>query len=204
MGKTKKPTYDVFISHAFSDRQLAAEVANILTSQGLCVFMESLALEAGRSFEDAIWEAMAESRAFVAIISSSASWGWIAFELGAAKAWNKPIYAVTADASLTGMPPGFNDLKVFTMSRIYEMTQLIAQSAEPLSQHDKNALLEAYVQVGVPLDQLASQPHQFGRLIQAFNRNSKRRLAGEQVMSLLLRSRKQGLLPTLAKRKRVS
>jgi hypothetical protein len=202
MAKTKNPTYDVFIAHTFSDRQLAEEVANILTSQGICVFMENRALEAGRSFEDTIWEAMAESRAFVAIISSSASWGWIAFELGAAKAWNKPIYVVTAEASLTGMPPGFGEMKLFPMSRVYEMTQLIAQSAEPLSQHDKDALLDAYAQVGIPLDQLASQPHQFARLIQVFNRNSKRRLAGEQLMSLLLRNRKQGLLPTLAKRER--
>jgi hypothetical protein len=202
MAKTKKVTYDVFIAHTLSDRQLAEEVASILASQGLCVFQENRAPEAGSSFEDTIWEAMAESRAFVAIISSSASWGWIAFELGAAKAWNKSIYAVTAEASLTGMPPGFSDMKVFTISRVHEMTQLIAQGAEPLSTPDKGALLDAYAQVGVPLDQLASQPHEFARLIQVFNRTSKRRLAGEQAMSLLLRYRKQGRLPTLAKRER--
>ena len=55
-----------------------------------------------QSFENLIWEAMSESQALVAIIPETDPSASIAFELGAAKAWNKPIYAVASNLLSVG------------------------------------------------------------------------------------------------------
>lgn len=66
----RKPTYDVFVSHSARDTEFSVEVARILGSHGLTVFVDA-DIAAGDVAEEAIWDAMAESQAMVAVISES-------------------------------------------------------------------------------------------------------------------------------------
>src|SRR5580704_7264515 len=91
-----KTTIDVFISHSHRDAAISAELARVLRSYDLRVFTDAEVV-GGQSIEDAIWEAMSESQALVALIPEGDPSAWIAFELGAAKAWNKPIFAIASN-----------------------------------------------------------------------------------------------------------
>src|SRR4051794_39344741 len=97
------PTYNVFISHSQKDAHLAAEISDILRAFDLRAITDS-EVKAGDRVEEVLWEAIAESQAIIAVIPETESNSAIAFELGAAKAWNKPVYAVTSDASLIRLP----------------------------------------------------------------------------------------------------
>ena len=57
-------------------------------------------------------------------------------------------------------------------------------------------LVREGLEVGAPVDQLALQPLHLAELVKLFNKQSERQLSGEQLMTWLLRSRKQGLLPS--------
>src|SRR5258708_7912237 len=106
------PIFDVFISHNHSDTQTAADVAAALKSYELEAFLDAnLPISVAKS-EDAIWEAMAECRALIAIIPSDTIGASMAFELGAAKGWNKPIYGVTTQASLRNLPAALYNVQV--------------------------------------------------------------------------------------------
>lgn len=122
----------------------------------------------------------------------------MAFELGAAKGWNKPIYGVTTQASLRNLPAALNNIQVFPRSRVEEVPELIARNLEPLSEDEIDRLITAYFQVGVPSDQLAVQPKHLMKLVKLFNRSGDRQIAGEQLLSFLLRLRKSRRLPVLA------
>lgn len=98
-----KSTFDVFISHSHRDAAVSEDIARVLRSYGLRVFTDP-EVGAGQTIEDAIWEAMSESQALVAIIPETDPSAWIAFELGAAKAWNKPIYAVASSPATARLP----------------------------------------------------------------------------------------------------
>ena len=199
---SSKPTYDVFVSYGHKDRPLAAQVADVMGTFGLDVFYEASDVKPGTKFEDAVWDAMAESRAFVAILPAESSLSSMSFELGAAKAWNKPIFAVASQHALTPLPTALHGVEVYPISRVGEIAESIAKSTAPLSEHDKKVLVETYVDIGLPVDQLVVQPRKFADFVKRFNKRSERQLAGEQIMSSLLRSRKHGLLPPISKRSR--
>ena len=77
----------------------------------------------GESVENAIWEAMSESQALVAIIPETDPSAWIAFELGAAIAWNKPIYAVASNPATARLPVGLQGIMIYPPSRIEEIAR---------------------------------------------------------------------------------
>ena len=159
-------------------------------------------LPPGCAVEDAIWEALAESYAVVAIIPEDAPASWMAFEAGAAKAWNKPVYGVAATATVPPAAATLQNVTILPASRVDEIAKLILESAEPISDGDRQRLGEAYSRIGVPVDQLPLQPQQLAKLVKLFNQHSGRQLSGEQIISLLLRFRKRGGLPSLGKRTR--
>lgn len=199
---SNKSTYDVFISYSHKDRPLAAQVADVMGTYGLDVFYETADVKPGTKFEDTVWDAMAESRAFVVIIPAESSVSSMSFELGAAKAWNKPIFVVASQHALTPLPTALHGAQVYPMSRVNEIAESIARSTAPVSEHDKKILVETYMDIGLPVDQLVLQPRKFAEFVKRFNKRSQRQLAGEQIMSSLLRSRKHGLLPPITKRTR--
>ena len=70
MSKTR-PICDVYISYGPLEARLASDVARILQSLDLAVF-DANAIPRDKHQEDAVWEAMAESEAFVVVVSEAA------------------------------------------------------------------------------------------------------------------------------------
>ena len=67
------------------------------------------------------WEALAESRALLTILSPSGLTSSMELEIGAARAWNKPIYGVVTDPSSTRVPPAFTRVDLYTAGRVQEI-----------------------------------------------------------------------------------
>jgi hypothetical protein len=141
-----------------------------------------------------IWEAMSESQALVAVIPETDPSASIAFEVGAARAWNKPIYAVAANPANVRLPLGLQGVIIYPPSRIEEIAQEIKKGSGVLSDADQPVLIEEYHRIGVPVDQLALQPKQLSTLTKQFKKRVKRNVAAEELVRTLLRLRKRGEL----------
>ncbi len=191
-------TYDVFISHSHQDTQSGQEIARILRSYDLQVFTNA-EIPVGAKLEDAIWDAMAESHAMVAIISEGEPSAWLVFEIGAARAWNKPVYGIVSNPSSTRLPAALHDLRVYPASRIDEVAQEIKRSSESLSDSEIESLVDAYRRTDVSVDQLALQPQRLSELTKQFQKQTGRQAPGEQLLRILLRLRKQRALPPISK-----
>jgi hypothetical protein len=190
-----KSTFDVFlISYSHRDAAVSADIARVLRSYDLSVFTVTEVINTGQSFEDMIWEAMSESQALVAIIPETDPSASIAFELGAAKAWNKPIYAVASNPATVRLPVGLQGMMIYPPSRIEEIAQEIKKASGLLSEADQAVLIEEYHRIGVPVDQLLLQPKQVSTLTKQFKKRTKRNVAAEELLRTLLRLRKRGEL----------
>jgi TIR domain len=186
-------TYDVFVSYNREDSRIAAEVAEVLQSYDLRVFTDT-EIGAGERMEDALWEAIAESQAFIAIIPEREPSAWTAFEFGAATAWNKPVYAIASNPSSTRLPAPLHRLAVFPPSRIEEIAQDIKRSLKPLTESEKSVLIDEYHRIGLTVDQLLLQPAQLAKLTRNFKRRTGRQIASEELVRMLLRLRKMRAL----------
>ncbi|NLS98000.1 MAG: toll/interleukin-1 receptor domain-containing protein [Planctomycetaceae bacterium] len=197
---TVTKTYDVFISHASSDSHLAADIAEDLESVGLEPFHAG-AMGPGTDVGDAIWEALAESRAVIAIVSPDVlpqAMGMV--EIGAAVAWNKPIYVVMNGSASTKLPVALSSYPVYTVARLGEVIQQIRTGFEPLNESERGALAEVYRNLKTPADQLSQSPKALRELTATFNRTVRKQFSGERLLSELIRMRKKGELPRLGTR----
>ena len=70
MAAVSRKTYDVFVSYSPKDAHLAAEIVSALRESGLEAFTER-DLAPGANVSEAVWEALAESRALLTIVSPS-------------------------------------------------------------------------------------------------------------------------------------
>ena len=195
MMATATKTYDVFISHAASDRHLVAEIAGTLESVGLEAFHGGT-VERGADVADAIWQALAECRAVIAIISPNASpqaMGMV--EIGAAAAWNKPVFLIINGPSSTKLPAALSNYPVYPVGRLGEVIQQICAGFEPLTDHDRRILADTYRDARTAVDQLSQSPKALRELTAQFNRNAGKQFSGERLLSELFRLRKRGQLP---------
>ncbi|MGO9467959.1 MAG: toll/interleukin-1 receptor domain-containing protein [Isosphaeraceae bacterium] len=192
----KKLSFDVFISHSHRDAAVSAEITRVLRSYDLKVFMDA-DVGVAQAVEDLIWEAMSESQALVAVIPETDPSAWSAFELGAAKAWNKPIYAVATNPATARLPVGLHGVTIYPPSRIDEIAQEIKKASGSLTDSDEAILIEEYHRIGVPVDQLVLEPKQLSTLTKQFKKRTKRHAAAEELVRALLRLRKRGRLRQL-------
>lgn len=199
MTKTR-PTYDVYLSHRRQDAELAADIAQVLRSYNLEVFTDA-ETSLGEPLEDALWEAMAESQALVAVIPEGEPSPTMLLELGAARAWNKPTYGIVFDLASTRLHTALRGLAVYPRSRIEEIAQEIKRSSELLSEAEIAILIEEYDRLGVPVDQIVLQPAHLSQLTKQFKARTKRQIAGEQLVRMLLRLRKSGALLAASRKK---
>lgn len=200
MTATLSKTYDVFISHVASDGPLATEIADSLEAAGLATF-HSGSVPEGSELGEAIWQALAESRALIAIISPdvpSHAMGMI--EIGAAAAWNKPVFLLINGPSSTKLPPALQSYPVYPLARLDEVIQVIRTGFEPLTDHERDVLAQTYLDMSTPADKLSQSPKALRTLTMKFNELTKRQFSGERLLSELLRMRKKGQLPRLASR----
>ncbi len=193
MAKTKK-THDIFLSYPFDLGAQAETVAEAFEKAGLAVFAVP-EVEPGQDVLQEMWQALAESWAVVALLKSKTLSPAVAIEIGAAAAWQKPIYLLTERKVRQDVAVDISMYEVFSISQIDEVVDLISRSLSPLNENQKDALKRAYQKLGVPTDQLLMEPASIDRLNKMILKQSKLKLSGERIMQELLRLRKKGKLP---------
>lgn len=193
MVSSSKKSYDVFISHSAKDAALADEIANACRAGGLEAFTD-IELATGTDTGEALWEALAESRALLTILPPSGPTPSMAIEIGAARAWNKPIFAVVTEPSSTRIPPALSGIRLYTTGRLQDVIEAAKSSAQQLSEEDRTTLAGLYPDIGVSVDQLALDPRALEGLVRRFEKARGKAVPGERLLSELLRLRKQGAL----------
>jgi hypothetical protein len=186
--------YDVFVSHSSRDAMLALDVANACRAGGLESVTEAELLNHEGDFSGALWEALAESRALLTILPREGPTPSMAIEIGAASAWNKPIYAIVTDpSSLRPLGP-LSEAPLYTTGRIQDIIKSIKSSTQQLSDEDRVYLAKLSADLGVSVDELALNPRQLGILVKQFDKARGKAVPGERLLSELIRLRKQGKL----------
>ena len=193
--KKEATAYDVFLSFALADAKTGELAARTLTHAGLTVFAPGK-LESGAKVSDAVWQALAEIVAMVAIVDpENPPAASLAVELGAAMAWHKPIYIVHAKAASTRFPDYLSDYPAYPISRLEDVARSIAALSTPLSADELSSLCHIYGDLGIPTDQLLLQPAAVEKVARAFAKATGREVPAEQLVHELIRLRKGGSLP---------
>lgn len=188
---------DVFISHSAADSNVALEVAESLDAVGLQTFHMGT-IQPGEDISEAIWEAIAESRALIVVVSPEIAMQAMRFiETGAAMAWNKPIYVLLNGPATTKLPGGLSQYPVYPLNRLDEVIQAIRTSFEPLTDDERNILADVYKDMATPADQLNQSAKLLRHLTTEFNKRTHKALSGERLLSEILRMRKKSYLPRL-------
>lgn len=201
---TATPTYDVFLSHSSRDKDFAADVANRVQAEGLEPFYDA-SIQVGETVSQAIWDALAECHAFIVIVSPESSpdaMGMV--ELGAAAAWNKPIFVLLNGPASMRLPEALQGYRAYPLNRVDEILGQIRHNLEPISDDERKVLAETYRDVNVPADQLGQSPRFLRQLVEQFNAKTQKHLSGDRLLSELLRMRKQAKLPRLSQQRRIS
>lgn len=99
--------YDVFVSYAPSDREIAKAIVKALSDAGLAVYTGQEMLRAGQDWGKSLRDALMSSREVCLIVSPQAlASAWIMAELGAAWALGKPVVPVlVSPVRHEDMPP---------------------------------------------------------------------------------------------------
>lgn len=193
MSKIKK-THDIFLSYPAELKKEAGTVTEKFEKAGLAVFAMPETTP-GQDILQEMWQALAESWAVVALLKSKTISPAVAIEIGAAAAWQKPIYILTERKVRQDVAVDISMYEVFSISQIDEVVDLISRSLSPLNENQKDALKRAYQELGLPTDQLLMEPASIDRLNKMILKQSKLKLSGERIMQELLRLRKKGKLP---------
>jgi hypothetical protein len=186
-------SYDVFISHAVGDAKLALQIATACRESGLDAITYAELLPTA-NVSDSLWDALAESRALLAVLSESQPSSSMAIELGAARAWNKPIFGVVADPAFTRLPPSLSGVRLYAANRVEDVIRAVKLIGKELSEEDRTLLAKLYTAIGVSVDELALNPRHLQELVKRFNSATGKTVPGERLLSELLRMRKQGRL----------
>jgi hypothetical protein len=118
----------------------------------------------------------------------------MSIELGAARAWNKPIHVIVSDPASTRLPAAIAGSRLYTAGRLDDVITSIRSSLGQLSEEDRSHLAALYSQSARSVDQLAMQPGRLSELTDRFNRDRRTSFTSERLLSELMRLRKQGRL----------
>ena len=118
-------------------------------------------------------------------------------ELGAATAWNKPIFILLNGPASMRLPKALESYRAYPLNRVDEIFGKIRHNLEPISDDDRKVLAETYRGVNVPADQLSQSPRSLHQLVEEFNAKTQKHLSGDRLLSELLRMRKKAELPRL-------
>jgi len=190
-------TYDVFLSYSLTEGRTAELVQRALTEAGLNVF-DHARLDPGQRWEDILRSALVESAAVVVVIDPERPPPHdTLFELGAAMAWEKPIYLVHADSGTSRLPDYLHRFRAYPVSGVDDMVRLVKREATRLSAEDRARLLSAYAALGIPLDEIIGEPAYVAALGREFNARRRKHVSGERLVQELIRLSKTGELPPL-------
>src|SRR5207244_1403323 len=113
---------------------LAVEIANASQASG----MEPLTtgeLAGAKDMYDALWDALTESRALFVVLPSTGPTPSMAVEIGAARAWNKPIFAIVRDPSSAQASPVLSGVRLYPIGGVDDALNTIKRSAAQLSEN---------------------------------------------------------------------
>ena len=183
---------DVFIANSPSDAALARQIADACRASGLEATTNE-ELPPGADTSDALWEALAESRALIVILASSGPTASMLVEIGAVRAWNKPIFGMLTEPSVRPSP-GLSEIRFFVPARMDELVSAVKAADGNVSEADSLILAEVYEEIAASVDQLILDPKLRQRLVGRFTALTKKPITEERLLSELLRMRKQGKL----------
>jgi hypothetical protein len=190
-------TYDVFLSYPITEAALADQVTRALQQAGLDVFCQDR-FDVGEACQDVLWRAVAESAALIMIVPSEGPLpSSVAFEVGAFKAWRKPIYILQAAEGCIRLPVYLADCPVYPLSRVNDVVESIKRGLSSLTEDDRVALANIYSRLGMPVDQLLTNPAAIDGLSSEFHAKRGKMVSGERLVRELLTLRKRGNLPRL-------
>lgn len=187
----------VFLAFTAQDTDAAEAVREALGNRGLSV----VGAESAKPSEDwsqTIWDTLARSNAMVAIISPQAtSSANVLVEIGAAWAWQMPVYVVLISPEVSRVPAFLEKYPAYPLNRIDDIARSILEGAKTLSDQEQVALAEIYAGLQTPLDELVLSPGAVADLRAQFNRKCKTRFGAEGLLQELFRLRKAGRLPRI-------
>ena len=117
IGKHDNESYDIFLAYPRKDYCAAKKLARIIQSNGFSVWCDMTNLLIGESFENAIYDAIRNSKLFVALFSTWAlNSKWLQREIEIAQNFNIPVIKV-----LTDNPEGLTGTRRMSFGSILEM-----------------------------------------------------------------------------------
>jgi hypothetical protein len=197
MTTATTPVYDVFLSHGAHDSGVAAIVVNSFREHGLGVYAVTTA-PIGTDVQKQVREALADSSAAVILLTrSTINSPNVAFEVGAAMAWKKPVYVLYDGISPQEIPDFVKQFVVLPLSGLPKVVEHVRADQKPLTEEERETLAEVYQKMAVPTDQLLIEPSKLRRLTEEFNRQGRCNVKGEKLIQELIRLRKQGKMRKL-------
>ena len=131
MGKKATATYRVFISHGWTDKWVAEQIAARIQAAGAETFLDVFDIEKGDDFEERIFGEMPSCKELVALLTPwSVDRNWVWVEIGAARALGLRVVVVVYGLTLSDLE---NDRggKVFLGAKnIVEINDLDAYLAQ--------------------------------------------------------------------------
>lgn len=201
MKKRDETYYNVFLSHASTDRATADVVGRKLEDGGLTIFDVADDLGAGPDVADAVREAIWESAALVVIASATyVESPSLLFEVGAAWGAHKPVFLLVGSEGSLALPAFLRKYRVLPLAQVDKLAQELTGLSRPLSDAQRQSLARVYREIGVPSDRLLTDSESASNLTRAFNASAWRNVSEERLLRELLRMRKRGELPRLSKK----
>lgn len=186
MMRSKNRICDIYLSYAEQDVIGLYQLVNDLEELQYKVFIRH-----GHS-DSECWDAMAESLTCVIYLTGDKLTDNVLFEYGAARAWSKPIYCVLADSNILVTHNFLKQVPLYKMSQLDLLGKAIHDVSQPLSEHDRNALIEDYFKLGISVDDYILEPVKADKLNKRFSRHAERPISNEVLLRTLLRMRKAG------------
>ena len=192
--------YDVFLSYAPSDSGDASAVRRILESAGMAVF-SPYDVAPGDRYGDKTRDALTLSTAVVVIVTGGArNSDNVLLEIGAASAGGLPVIPVLSGISADQLPVYLKHYVPVPIADSNALVERIKSLATPFSEDELEALNSIYQTVGVPADRLATEPLELLKFTRKFKSATRNDRSDMRILQELLRRRKQGKLPRLARR----
>jgi hypothetical protein len=190
-------THDIFLSYAPADAGTAAVVERAMSTAGLSVFRAS-DITVGTQISGAVLEALIESKAVIAVMTPlSAKSQNIAFELGMAMSWRKPVYLLLDSVNPEELFTGARRFHQHSLSDLSSVVAAVKRHAGPLTEGDRQRLIRLYNEFQMPTDRLLTNPGALDELATRLKEAGGREFSGERLAGELLRLRKSGKLPRL-------
>lgn len=190
--------HDIFLSHCAQDRGLAELIRRQLESAGLRVFVDKN-LAPGTNITESLREEVI-SCSIIVILATSASLraSMLAYEVGMASAWNKPVFVLYDGVPTLALPVFLSTFPLYPVEKLDEAIERIQQSIQSLDDQQKRELASAYEHFGVPAREMMHHPQFVYEFTDQFNASHGTSLDGARVIQELVRLDRQGQLPQLS------